>query len=257
MYLADGQELPVIEVTAALSNTAAIGVTAGATGVFTSGWSEKMSGNVPENTFVSDNAGFMVFNDSTGEAAIDSCWQRLQAQINAASNGATITLDRNITALAGDNELVIPQNKAVTLDLNGFTLDRHLSEAVYGGQVITVAYGATLTLTGNGTITGGNSLAPGGGVIVAAGAVLNLNSGSITGNSASAGGGVYLEPEATLNMTAGNITGNTAETAGGVYVTRAAIRLQEINPLSGSPAARSSPGIREATCIWRTGKNVP
>ena len=218
MYLADGEECPVIEVTAALSNAASIGVTAEATGVFTSGWDEKMSGNDPEDTFVSDNAGFMVFTDSTGEAAIDSCWQRLQAQINAASDGATITLTRDYTALESDTALRIPYDKTITLDLNGHTLDRGLANATLlpTGYVIVISQNATLNLVGSGIITGG-SASDGGGINLNWFATLNMSGGTVTGNKATNGGGIYVNQFATLNMSGGSITGNEAQ-KGAVYI---------------------------------------
>lgn len=66
----------------------------------------------------------------------------LQEAIDAAGNRDTITLLANVT-----ESVTVPADKVVTLDLNGKTLT---NEA--GKDTITVALGAELTVTGNGTV---------------------------------------------------------------------------------------------------------
>ena len=53
-------------------------------------------------------------------------WQSLQEQLNA---GGHIKLTQNVTAAAGESGLIVPSSVTVTLDLNGFTIDRGLADS--------------------------------------------------------------------------------------------------------------------------------
>ena len=125
---------------------------------------------------------------------------------------------------AFDGVICIPKGHEVTLDLNGYKIDRALGTAIDNGEVIYIDEGATLNLTdttasagGQGMVTGGNSTNSAGGIHVAKGGKLNLWGGSITGNQTEAnGGGIVLEGEGTsLYMTGGKIEKNTAKCSGG------------------------------------------
>ena len=164
---------------------------------------------------------------------------------------ADITIDRSI---------VIKKEKSVTLDLNGHVL-QYKNDSTKG-SVIKVESGGHLTIqdsnTGSlshkftpnsdglwvldenggetipgGVITGGTGTQwdqyyRGGGVYVAPGGTLTMESGSIVGCSAngnglSLGGGVYLDSSAnsnagTFTMDGGRIIGCTADGGGGVLV---------------------------------------
>ena len=63
----------------------------------------------------------------------------LQSKIDAAENGATITLTENVT-----EDIVIPEGKEITLDLKGFKLTNVSGD--------TITNNGTLTVTGNGTV---------------------------------------------------------------------------------------------------------
>lgn len=164
---------------------------------------------------------------------------------------ADITIDRSI---------VIKKEKSVTLDLNGHVL-QYKNDSTKG-SVIKVEGGGQLTIqdsnTGSlshkftpnsdglwvldengsetipgGIITGGTGTQwdqyyRGGGVYVAPGGTLTMESGSIVGCSAngnglSLGGGVYIDSSAnsnagTFTMDGGSIIGCTADGGGGVLV---------------------------------------
>ena len=165
---------------------------------------------------------------------------------------ADITIDRSI---------VIKKEKSVTLDLNGHVL-QYKNDSTKG-SVIKVESGGHLTIqdsnTGSlshkftpnsdglwvldetsgteevkgGVITGGTGTQwdqyyRGGGVYVAPGGTLTMESGSIVGCSAngnglSLGGGVYIDSSAnsnagTFTMDGGRIIGCTADGGGGVLV---------------------------------------
>ena len=125
---------------------------------------------------------------------------------------------------AFDGVICIPRGHEITLDLNGYSIDRALSTAIDDGEVIYVDEGAILNLTdttassgGQGSVTGGNSTNSAGGIHVAKGGKLNLWGGCISGNKTeSNGGGIVLEGEGTsLYMTGGRIEKNSALCSGG------------------------------------------
>ncbi len=182
----------------------------------------------------------------------------------AAENGGTVKLLQNVTATdgsfgnaAGDGFgeggfILVPDDKTITLDLNGYTLDRGLNKegatAIAHGYVIQVgtdaAVGgggdpATFTLTDSsvshdGQITGGNNISstayPGGGILVKAGN-FTMEGGKITGNKAAPGqlvniatgekykgGGVaFPSSGSSFTMNGGEISNNTSFIGGGVY----------------------------------------
>lgn len=149
-------------------------------------------------------------------------WKSLQNMIDLKADGTVLKLDSDYTAEADDTALVIPQGKALTIDLNGHTLDRGLadSDAVANGNVISNYGHLTITDTaedGGGVITGGNTNDAGGGIYCNyfnnANASLTIEGGSIIGNRAKYGGGIWTSRH--LIMTGGSVSGNTATKYGG------------------------------------------
>ena len=167
------------------------------------------------------------------DAEFNTPWNHLRNQIDNARDGDTITLTEDAIAPAGEGYLGISY-KSITVDLNGHTIDRNLTQPTDYGCVISVDSSAALTLVdsaGGGKITGGNNNYNGGGIAVAG--TLNLQGGKITGNSASDGGGVaVINSGAVFNLTGGEISGNanTSErSSAGVLYTSGAMNV------SGSP----------------------
>ena len=160
-------------------------------------------------------------------------WTDLQSML---SNNTidTIRLDRNYRAGSGDAILTI--NRNVCIELNGYTIDRHLSEAVANGQVLKINSNKKVTITGPGVITGGyNREASGsndGGGIVNLG-LLTLKKVTVHGNncikkdptstSATArGGGIYSGKNSKLYVYGCVIRDNRAQGgAGGIFVSEA------------------------------------
>ena len=144
-------------------------------------------------------------------------WSGLQDTINAAAPGDTVTLTADLKAADTDSRLQIPDGLTVTLDLNGHTLDRALTEPRgNAGAAVFVHPGAILTITdssaaGSGTITGG--YAAHGGGINNTGTVI-LTGGCITGNRASDSGG-GIANYGVLILAGGTVSGNTSLTEGG------------------------------------------
>ena len=122
---------------------------------------------------------------AAGTAAADiMSWPELEMALHA---GGTFSLGDDVTAYAHEEPIVILEGVTVTLDLNGHTIDRGLSEAVENGSVITVQ--GTLVLRdseGGGRITGG--FAQHGGGIYNAGTLV-IEGGAVEGNCAVYDGG--------------------------------------------------------------------
>ena len=127
----------------------------------------------------------------------------------ADGTAVTVQLLANWTATSGSlgtvagfdsGAICVPSGKTITLDLNGYDIDRGLTDARSKGNVIRILGKLTLTDTSattvdnQGKIKGGNDVDGGGGVYVTG--ALTMNGGSITNNTASsgggAGGGVYV-----------------------------------------------------------------
>ena len=147
-----------------------------------------------------------------------STWAELKDALKA---DGEVKLQNDIVAADGSAALIVPKSANVTLDLNGFKIDRGLDAAQKQGNVVIVNGKLTVTDTssdGTGKITGGWTDGTGGGVWVRAGALFTLAGGAIDGNTASnIGGGVYLSgSKSNFIMTGGAITGNTAKNGGGV-----------------------------------------
>ncbi len=188
----------------------------------------------------------------------------LIAKINAGESvklGAPIILE---------SMLNIPSGKEVTIDLNGYKLDRNLSEAVRGGSVIYVSEYSKLTVadsSGNnsglitggyaddgggvyvdgtfvmtgGTISGNNALSNGGGILFLNGSA-NITSGIIENNTAKNGGGIYNNKQSTLEIGEAIIRNNTAESSGGgIYALSTLIATG--SEISGNIAKYSGGGI--------------
>jgi hypothetical protein len=94
---------------------------------------------------------FRVVNGSSTE------WTELQALLSGSD--ATITLDKDYVAGLEDATLTIDRD--VTINLNGHTIDRNLTDENFkvGGHVIKIGAGAHVVINGRGTITGGRNQA--------------------------------------------------------------------------------------------------
>lgn len=167
-----------------------------------------------------------------------------------------ISADESTVGLFVDVELsstlVVPKDKKITLELNGCTIDRGLTDesAVNGGNVITVSEGATLNIYGGkeyiferesektvsawnsdnttrtekisnkGLITGGYSATDGGGIKVEKDGNLNLYCTAVMGNRTNTnGGGIALTGEnAKLKMEESEVSYNLGSNGGGFCI---------------------------------------
>ncbi|MCR5058675.1 MAG: hypothetical protein K6A81_08685 [Clostridiales bacterium] len=154
-------------------------------------------------------------------------WDYLQYELT--NSDGPVSLDRDYTAGDGDSSLII--NKSVTLFLNGYKIDRGLSnkEASPNGHVFDIVPGGTLVMpqgSSAGMITGGNALY-GGGILVETGGTLIFQEGMIVGNktvyaegekNSGCGSGVFVAPGGYVQVsTYSGITGLITGNSGGLY----------------------------------------
>ncbi|MBR4742781.1 MAG: S-layer homology domain-containing protein [Oscillospiraceae bacterium] len=193
-------------------------------------------------------------------------WAALKEKMAA---GGYIQLGEDVTdqTKSSSSYLVVPSNGTVSIDLNGYTIDRGLTAATDKGYVILFDGesnndGGTLTITDSsgaktGQITGGFNSEYAGGVYVAHGGTLNLQGGSIAGNRASYGGGIYVG-RGTFNMTDGSISNNIAVTGtgGGIGTSYATIKMTG-GTISGNKADADAGGgiflVMGSTCDISSG----
>ncbi len=218
MYLRNKEKL---ELTGELTSDADIYVDLEkGTGVLTSGYKAKNGTEDPETYFTIAKGYYTKFTKE-GEVEICTDWPALKKKIESAESGSVIILDKDYAAADSDDRIKI-ENKNVTIDLNGYTLNRNRKDRTSDGHVLEVFSGAELTIIDRseeqtGTITGAWSYE--GGIFVNSNAALNLQGGTITGNRADKnGGGIYSD--GTLTMTGGVVESNKAsESGGGIYMT--------------------------------------
>ena len=163
----------------------------------------------------------------------DEKWYKLVDMISDATAGGTISLPNDFYASSSsDNALEI--TKDLTINLNGYTINRSLSEAVVAGQVIRIAAGVNVTIVGPGTIAGGYNKAEtdvtygvnndGGGIYNMGNLVLTnvtvthntcLKKSEGSEKATARGGGVYNGIGSSFSMTGGEVSYNVARGGGG------------------------------------------
>ena len=184
-----------------------------------------------------------------------STWSGLQAALDAAEKGETVTLYGDIRANTNDPSLIIRAKKDVTLDLNGYTLDRNMTKTKADGYVIFIEDGAALTVMdssgeNSGKITGGGSVNGGG--IYCSGTLI-FQGGNVTGNKATEkGGGIFIGGTATI--TGGVISGNRSERDGGGLYMQNNQKVCSVTVSGGvienNTAAENGGGIFSGNNIW-------
>ncbi|MBR6034104.1 MAG: InlB B-repeat-containing protein [Clostridia bacterium] len=161
-------------------------------------------------------------------------WSELQTALNA---GGTVKLTQDLTA--GPNDSVLTVNSTVTLDLNGYIINRNLDTATLNGEVIWADEGSNLTIIDSrpnaehspnvtyrdlvtnedvivtgGIITGGYSQNNSGGIYYkwASGTISGgtIVGNKVTGTSNTGNAGGVLVRHSLVTMNGGAICGNEA-----------------------------------------------
>lgn len=151
--------------------------------------------------------------EAAAETLDVTTWEQLRLAIYY---GKSAVLGADITG--GETDSFLDVQKNVSVDLNGFTLNRGKVSKAETGNVFKIAAGFTLTITdssgsNNGKITGGSSEY--GGAFYNNG-TLNIESGTITNNSSSKSGGTVYN-NGTFNMSGGVISSGVSVDGGAVY----------------------------------------
>ncbi len=159
----------------------------------------------------------------------NSSWAVLQAVLADDSQGnRNITLNDDIMPVES-TDIYLEVKGNVVLNLNGKTIDRHLTSPIAKGQVFRVTSGTNLTINGPGTIKGGYNKAEetdvdGGGIYNMGNLVLNnvtiedntcIKKVEGSESAEGRGGGIYSGIGSSLVINEGSITSNTARGGGG------------------------------------------
>ena len=247
-----------------------IGVTLESTpGVITEG----LPGNGDISCFSNDNNDpkyYLDLNDDL-EAAIHLeyvCknittgvkYETLKAAVDAANDGNTITPLKDINLSDG---LIIPANKNIVLDLQGYTLSRSLTEATSNGYVVKVVGGATVTIQDTsegekGKITGGWNNSQGGGIYNYG--TLTLKDITVTGNKSTGGwggGGIYSSGGSTITIDGVQIIDNEADIkGGGIHISSRQENTVTNCIIQGNKTTTETDGVGAGLYIQRGTVNV-
>ena len=181
-------------------------------------------------------------------------WTALQALINGGASDDTIILNADCVAPAGSAALTVPQNAVVTIDLNGYTIDRALTNPTANGSVF-INNGSLTILDssegGAGKVTGGRNT-DGGGAIVN-NDTLTIKGGAFTGNSAKEAGAVYNPSGSVFDFVGGSLSGNTVTTYGGGGVVNYGVMSMNGGTISGNTVPMNGGGIWTAGSLTLSG----
>lgn len=228
----------MIDIISPLTAVGKTGFSRPGVGDFTTDFVRVMRGADPAEYFTSTEPMY-VYTYETGEGAIytnDNAtnWEyAVKASIAGGKKQITFMLVSDWTAVdgifgkdetayvAGNGALYVPNTADIVVDLNGYTLDRHLEGAVSEGYIFRIYGNLTIRDTselGNGVITGGfnnyNSSvysAQSSVFYVYSGAKLNIEGGTITGNHATGDQSSVMTVcynASPVTVTGGTITGN-------------------------------------------------
>ena len=144
----------------------------------------------------------------------------------AITNGGLVILKNNI--FNQTDHFLIPQDKNITIDLNGFSIDHSLVDVEANGSIFLVESGGNLTIidsSGGGAITGGNAT-DGGAVYVANGGSFTVGNVSFINNVAQLyGGAIFAAPGASLSVIDCAFINNTANSHSAVSLRNAAASI--------------------------------
>lgn len=177
---------------------------------------------------------FLFSTASVPVSAAETEQEEEMTTLSSRSGGAEVSTPEDLASALGDStkdtvkltadiiiDTTLTVNRAVTLDLNGFVLQR-----TGEGSVIKVEQGGELTIADSNKNTAHKfaqntaGLSAGLWELVSDDSTTSktVSGGIITGGKAQKGGGVYVAPGGKLNMTGGSIVGCQARYGGGVYL---------------------------------------
>jgi hypothetical protein len=147
--------------------------------------------------------------------------------------------------------ILFPENTSVTLNLNGYTLNRGYERATYDGEVLYVSKNADVIING-GTVTGGYSVDGAGGIHIKDGARVVLNDVNVVNNkvNGSNGAAVAVYNGAVFVMNGGSLSDSFMDKAmyinyayGTLYVYDATATLNNVTISNNYTDNKNSEGV--------------
>ena len=132
--------------------------------------------------------------------------------------------------------IFVPEAAKVTLEMNGYTINRGLTKEKNNGEVICISDDADVIIN-NGTITGGYSMFSAGGIYIKDDAKVTLNNVNIVNNYTTwDGGGITVSDGSILTMNGGSFVNNSLRIddvrddcyGGAVYVEDAVAKFMNV-----------------------------
>ena len=202
-------------------------------------------------------------------------WTTLKEDLASTEGASLITLDKHyISGYNGEGAGALIINRDVTIDLNGYRIDRNLSSAETDGQVIIINSGKTVTIKDTsddhkGLITGGYNKAAnttehggnndGGGirnfgnltlqyVAISGNRCVKQNPGNPGTSATARGGGIYSGAGSTLTMSHVTVKDNNAQGGGGgIFAEDATVSISDCVVRSNVSLDKGG-GIRLKNC---------
>ena len=163
--------------------------------------------SVPVSAAETEQEEMTTLSSRSGEAEVSTKDELTSALGDSTKDTVKLTADIII-----DTTLTV--NRAVTLDLNGFVLQRTGNDSV-----IKVEQDGNLTIADSNTDKEHKFFQHSNGLwVLVDDGIKTVKGGIITGGKAQKGGGVYVAPGGKLHMTGGSIVGCQAKDGGGVYL---------------------------------------
>ena len=151
-------------------------------------------------------------------------YSTLAEAINAAADGATVTLVKN-----AEEDITVSGGKALAIDLNGMKLTNK------SGDTIVVEIGATLTITGNGTVDTSSSTNDENIAIWARTGSIDIENGTFI-NKSNKEATVYVGTSENANEPVITIKGGTFKnSAEGTYTYNSSLKPLTLNVQNGKP----------------------
>lgn len=163
--------------------------------------------SVPVSAAETEQEEMTTLSSRSGEAEVSKKDELASALGDSTKDTVKLTADIPISD-------TLTVNRAVTLDLNGFVLQRTGNDSV-----IKVEQGGELTIVDSDTSKEHKFAQHNGLWVLVDDGIKTVKGGIITGGKAQKGGGVYVAPGGKLHMTGGSIVGcQASKDGGGVYL---------------------------------------
>jgi hypothetical protein len=205
--------------------------------------------------------------------AIDSYWMYIENNYEAvvvdlhadwiASNGRFTNAEINGIGFNSDT-IHVSEGACLILNMNGYKINRGLTEAEANGEVIYIASGADIIIN-DGTITGGFSNNGAGGIHISGEAKVTLNNVHVDGNKVKGddGAGIAVYGGATITMNDGSISNNILmrgfsledEYGAGIYIENSTVVLTGVT-INNNGCGGEKAGMIYGSAIYSTDSTV-